>query len=199
MTFIFAMLFQLSKSRLTRFRFASFLNSSRKFVPDLSLSRVSRVIRHRTIRGSINQRQPAAFLGETSESFSNKPAGITRLMRELGTGMVISRLGIRKRTYQIVISTKEVVRFLSLSCLGSKRWVASRDRGGYVAVNRNRAVVMGSTSIRRELLDKPRLLFAFRIFILPVSCLSLFLFPFLSIEIVRVFSLLSILFENCDF
>lgn len=68
-----------------------------------------------------------------------------------------------------------------------------------MAVNRNRAVVMGSTSIRRELLDKPRLLFAFRIFILPVSCLSLFLFPFLSIEIVRVFSLLSILFENCDF
>ena len=201
--FIFAMLFQLSKSRLTRFRFASFLNSSRKFVPDLSLSRVSRVIRHRTIRGSINQRQPAAFLGETSESFSNKPAGITRLMRELGTGMVISRLGIRKRTYQIVISTKEVVRFLSLSCLGSKRWVASRDRGGYVAVNRNRAVVMGSTSIRRELLDKPlgqvfysRFEFSFWS---PVSCLSLFLFPFLSIEIVRVFSLLSILFENCDF
>ena len=67
-----------------------------------------------------------------------------------------------------------------------------------MAVNRNRAVVMGSTSIRRELLDKPRLLFAFRIFIL-VACIVPFLFPFLSIEIVRVFSLLSILFENCDF
>lgn len=67
-----------------------------------------------------------------------------------------------------------------------------------MAVNRNRAVVMGSTSIRRELLDKPRLLFAFRIFIL-VVCIVRFSLLFFSIEIVRVFSLLSILFENCDF
>lgn len=46
-----------------------------------------------------------------------------------------------------------------------------------MAVNRNRAVVMGSTSIRRELLDKPRLLFAFRIFIL-VACIVPFSLPF---------------------